>query len=109
MLATSADFPERCDAISPHLPTRTLALECLAEEAPATQVYCWCMARTNIDIDEAACRVVMERFQFDTKRDAVNFALRQLASQPLDLPAARDMRGTGWDGDLETMRAGRIA
>ena len=67
------------------------------------------MARTNIDIDEDACRVVMERYRFVTKREAVNFALRQLAAEPLDLAAARAMRGSGWEGDLDEMRAGRLA
>ncbi|MFM7650782.1 MAG: type II toxin-antitoxin system VapB family antitoxin [Acidimicrobiaceae bacterium] len=34
------------------------------------------MARTNIDIDEEACRRVMERFNLTTMKDAVNLALR---------------------------------
>ena len=41
------------------------------------------MSRTNIDIDEDACRVVMQRYQFATKRDAVNFAVRSVAGEPL--------------------------
>lgn len=56
------------------------------------------MARTNIDIDDSACRVVMERYHLSTKRAAVNLALRALAAEPLDLAAARDMRGSGWEG-----------
>lgn len=71
-------------------------------------VYRWCMARTNIDVDEAACRAVMERYQLRSKRDAVNFALRTLAAEPLGLEEARSMRGSGWHGDLEAMRAGRV-
>jgi Arc/MetJ family transcription regulator len=66
------------------------------------------MARTNIDIDEAACQAVMERYQFRSKRDAVNFALRTVAAEPLGLDEARSLRGSGWDGDLEAMRAGRV-
>jgi Arc/MetJ family transcription regulator len=65
------------------------------------------MARTNIDIDDAACRTVMERYHLSTKRDAVNFALRALAGEPLGLEAARRLRGSGWDGDLEEMRGTR--
>jgi Arc/MetJ family transcription regulator len=65
------------------------------------------MSRTNIDIDEAACRAVMERYRFATKRDAVNFALRTVAGEPLDLEAARSLRGSGWDGELDEMRANR--
>ncbi len=70
-------------------------------------VYVWCMARTNIDIDEDACREVMERFQLATKREAVNLALRRLAGDALDVGGARALRGSGWDGDLADMRASR--
>jgi Arc/MetJ family transcription regulator len=65
------------------------------------------MARTNIDLDEHACRAVMERYHLTTKREAVNYALRTLAAEPLDTDAARRLRGSGWDGDLETLRATR--
>ena len=65
------------------------------------------MSRTNIDIDEKACAEVMQRYQFATKRDAVNFALQSLASEPLNLDEARCLRGSGWDGDLDEMRAKR--
>lgn len=67
------------------------------------------MSRTNIDLDDEACQIVMERFALRTKRDAVNHALRLLAAEPLDLDAARAMRGSGWDGDLEELRTGRSA
>lgn len=65
------------------------------------------MSRTNIDLDDDACRTIMERYRFSTKRDAVNFALRRVAAEPLDLDGARRMRGTGWDGDLGDLRASR--
>lgn len=65
------------------------------------------MARTNIDIDEDACRAVMERYHLPTKRAAVNFALRTVATEPLDLDAARGMRGSGWEGNLDEMRTAR--
>jgi Arc/MetJ family transcription regulator len=66
------------------------------------------MARTNIDIDDEACTVVMRRYHLATKRDAVNFALRTLAAEPLGLEEARRMRGSGWDGDLDELRAARV-
>ena len=66
------------------------------------------MARTNIDIDEEACLVVMKRYHLTTKRDAVNFALRTVAGEPLGLDKARSLRGSGWDGDLDQMRTGRV-
>jgi Arc/MetJ family transcription regulator len=65
------------------------------------------MSRTNIDIDEDACRVVMERYRLSTKRDAVNFALRTLAGEPLSIEKARSLRGSGWEGDLDEMRTSR--
>ncbi|HEY1651705.1 MAG TPA: type II toxin-antitoxin system VapB family antitoxin [Acidimicrobiales bacterium] len=65
------------------------------------------MARTNIDIDEEACQTVMARYVLETKRDAVNFALRALAGEALGLDEARSLRGSGWEGDLEEMRSHR--
>ena len=65
------------------------------------------MSRTNIDIDEDACRAVMDRYQLSTKREAVNCALRSLATEPLSLDQARQLRGSGWDGSLDEMRSGR--
>lgn len=65
------------------------------------------MARTNVDIDEKACAAVMERYAFKTKREAVNFALRTVAAEPLSLDAARSLRGSGWNGNLAVMRASR--
>jgi Arc/MetJ family transcription regulator len=66
------------------------------------------MSRTNIDLDDNACRVVMERYHLSTKREAVNFALRTVAAEPLGLDQARRLRGSGWDGDLDQMRASRV-
>jgi Arc/MetJ family transcription regulator len=67
------------------------------------------MARTNVDIDEEACRAVMSRYHLATKREAVNLALRLLAGEPLSVEAARALRGSGWEGDLEELRSSRIA
>ena len=69
-------------------------------------MYLWCMARTNIDIDEDACILVMRRYGLGTKRDAVNFALRELAAE-ISVEEARRLKGSGWDGDLDEMRATR--
>lgn len=67
------------------------------------------MSRTNIDLDDEACRAVMERYQLRSKRDAVNFALRALAAEPLSVEDARRLRGSGWDGDLDDLRASRAS
>lgn len=67
------------------------------------------MSRTNIDIDDSAVEIVMARFNFSTKREAVNFALRALAAEPLSIEQARSLRGSGWEGDLDSMRESRTA
>ena len=64
------------------------------------------MSRTNIDIDDEACAAIMRRYDLPTKREAVNFALRELAST-LTLAEARGMRGSGWDADLDELRETR--
>lgn len=66
------------------------------------------MARTNIDLDEAACASVMRRYGFKTKREAINFALRQLVIEPMTREEMLAMQGTGWEGDLEEMRRTRF-
>ncbi|HVE46778.1 MAG TPA: type II toxin-antitoxin system VapB family antitoxin [Acidimicrobiales bacterium] len=65
------------------------------------------MSRTNIDIDDESCRVVMERYRLSTKREAVNFALRAVAGEPLGRDEARQLRGSGWEGDLDALRTSR--
>ena len=72
-------------------------------------VYSWCMSRTNIDIDDQACQQVMDRYHLTSKRDAVNYALRLVAAEALDLDDSRALRGSGWEGDLEELRSSRTA
>ena len=66
----------------------------------------WCMARTNIDIDEELIRNVMDRYGFPTKREAVHVALRNLVPTPMSRDEALSMRGSGWEGDLDSLRSG---
>ncbi len=82
-------------------------IEAMVRRDPS--VYSWCMSRTNIDIDDQACAEVMRRYQLATKRDAVNFALQTLAAEPLTIDDARRLRGSGWGGDLDAMRASRTS
>ncbi len=56
------------------------------------------MARTSIDLDDAACTAVMRRYGLTTKREAVNFVLREMAGV-LTVDQARELRGSGWEGD----------
>ncbi|MYE55331.1 MAG: type II toxin-antitoxin system VapB family antitoxin [Chloroflexi bacterium] len=65
------------------------------------------MSRTNVDIDDQACAEVMRRYRLGTKREAINFALRTLAAEPMSIDDARALRGSGWDGDLGAMRSNR--
>jgi Arc/MetJ family transcription regulator len=67
------------------------------------------MTRTNLDLDDDACRSVMTMYGIATKREAVNFALRLLATAPLDADEAGALRGSGWEGDLDEMRTSRSA
>jgi len=67
------------------------------------------MARTNIDLDERALRVVMDRYDLHTKREAVNYALRRLADEAMSRDEALAMEGAGWEGDLGELRQGRVA
>ena len=74
---------------------------------PSLLVYRRCMTRTNVDIDDRACAEVMRRYHLATKREAINFALRTLAAEPMSIEDARALRGSGWDGDLDAMRSSR--
>ncbi len=65
------------------------------------------MSRTKVDIDDKACAEVMRRYRLATKREAVNFALQALATEPFSVEEARQLRGSGWDGDLDELRSGR--
>ena len=64
------------------------------------------MARTSIDIDDDLVREVMRRYDVSTKKDAVDLALRRLVGVPLTRDSLKDLRGIGWGGDLDAMRAG---
>lgn len=74
------------------------------------------MSRTTIDIDDKACETIMRRYGFATKQEAVNFALRRMRNtvvepvnvEPLSPEEIRQLRGSGWDGNLDEMRIDRL-
>ena len=68
-------------------------------------VYRTYMSRTDVDIDDDACAEVMRRYRLTTKREAINYALRTLAAKPLSVDEARRLRGSGWEGNLDELRA----
>jgi Arc/MetJ family transcription regulator len=51
------------------------------------------MARTNVDIDDEACAAVMRMYHLETKREAINLALRKLAIIPMTKEEVMGMRG----------------
>ena len=60
-----------------------------------SNVYDWCMSRTNIEIDDDALSIVMRRYGLRTKTEAVDLALRSLAGRPMTIEEALEMRGYG--------------
>lgn len=64
------------------------------------------MSRTNVEIDDELIAKVMDRYGFRTKRDAIDYALRQLVGRYTQRDML-DLEGMGWEGDLDAMRSGR--
>jgi Arc/MetJ family transcription regulator len=62
------------------------------------------MSRTNIDLDDDLVARVMEQYRLPTKREAVDFALRQVVRRAATLDEALAAEGMGWDGDLDALR-----
>lgn len=62
------------------------------------------MTRTNIDIDDELVAEVMRRHRLDTKRAAVDFALRRTVGVPLTPEFLAGLRGIGWGADLDDLR-----
>jgi len=61
------------------------------------------VARTNVVIDDRLVERVMRLYRLPTKRAAIDFALRAVAGES----SRRDMldlKGSGWDGELKSLR-----
>jgi Arc/MetJ family transcription regulator len=63
--------------------------------------------RTNIDIDDALMAEAMETLGVKTKREAVTRALEEVVRIKRQLRALDELRGSGWEGDLDEMRASK--
>ena len=65
-------------------------------------VYHWCMtrSRTNIEIENTYVEAIMDRYGARTKTEAVEFALRHLAGQPMTREQALEMRGAHALGEV---------
>ena len=62
--------------------------------------------RTNIEIDEGLAAEAMARYGTRTLRETVDLALRNLVGERLSTEDVLALRGSGWEGDLEQLRAG---
>ena len=63
--------------------------------------------RTNIDIDDDLLAQAMAAAGLSTKRATVEEGLRLLVRVREQARALAELRGLGWEGDLDEMRQGR--
>lgn len=63
--------------------------------------------RTNIDIDDELLARAMTATGLTTKRATVEEGLRLLVRVSKQAKALADIKGLGWQGDLDRMRQGR--
>ena len=66
------------------------------------------MIRTNVVIDDDLVGKVMRAYGLPSKRAAIEFALRSVAGAENPHAGMLALRGSGWQGDLETMRRSDI-
>ncbi|MGA3399027.1 MAG: type II toxin-antitoxin system VapB family antitoxin [Acetobacteraceae bacterium] len=62
--------------------------------------------RTNIEIDDELLAKAMAASGTNTKRSAVDAALRLVIKLARQKQAIENLRGIGWEGDLDAMREG---
>ncbi len=68
-------------------------------------VYNGGMGRTNVVVDDRLIERVMQIYGLGTKREAIDFALRRTLAVSDDPHAlALALEGSGWEGDVESMR-----
>jgi Arc/MetJ family transcription regulator len=63
--------------------------------------------RTNIDLDDTLVEQAMVATGQRTKKGAIEEALRRLVRAYEQRQAIEDLRGLGWEGNLDEMRADR--
>ncbi len=63
--------------------------------------------RTNIDIDDELMTQAMNASGLSTKRATVEEALRLLVRMNKQVRGLAELKGLGWEGDLDEMRLGR--
>lgn len=62
------------------------------------------MGRTNIELDDELVAAAMRRYGLTSKRAAVDLALRRLVGPTLTAELGDELRGIGWEGDLDALR-----
>lgn len=65
------------------------------------------MSRTNIDLDDKLVKEAMKVSESRTKKEAVNFALRELVKRLKRKDILKFMGSGCWEGNLEEMRGSR--
>jgi len=65
------------------------------------------MSRTNVVVDDVLVERVMKLYRLPSKRAAIDFALRAVAGES-DRRKLLDLRGIGWEGDLDDIRRTRF-
>lgn len=63
--------------------------------------------RTNIVIDDRLMADAMEVLGAKTKKEAVQKALEDAVRVKRQLRALEELRGSGWEGDLDDMRTSK--
>ncbi len=67
------------------------------------------MTRTNIDVSDELVDRAVRTFGLRTKREMVHLALeRLLGGGPMSVEEQFEIEGTGWEGNLDTMRTNRF-
>lgn len=62
--------------------------------------------RTNIELDDELMAQAMEATGLTTKKATVEEALRRVVENSRRRRALDELRGIGWEGDLDQMREG---
>jgi len=63
--------------------------------------------RTNIEIDDELLSQAMRAAGLSTKRATVEEGVRLLVRVRAQVEALAELKGVGWEGDLDEMRQGR--
>ena len=61
--------------------------------------------RTNIELDDDIVEAAMRLYGTRSKKETVDLALRRLVGARLGVEEALALEGSGWEGDLDQMRA----